>query len=585
MTATCLVICVAAVLSSARVAVVPRPNAVMAGDGEFRLTARTVVVAAGDAAVEAEKLARAMRPATGYDLVVRERAPVGAPTIALHLDEFLARELGPEGYRLEVTPQGVVISAATTAGLFYGGQTLRQLLPPEITGNVRSRRPWTVPSVTIKDRPRFGFRGVLVDPARHFITLADLKTLIDAFAFHKLNVLHIHFTDDQGWRLPIEPTDAELTAFGFERAELDNLVRVGGTRRETMVGRAGTNFEGGQRFDGRPHRGAYTRGEIDELVTYAREHHITIVPEVEMPGHVGAAVAANPSLGNYPDRRLEVNRAWGVHDATLRPTERNIAFMRLVLTKVMQMFPDARYIHIGGDEAPKREWVETGAVAKKRDELRRAGRLEAVLREGPLDTEEHLQAYLVREMAKLVAANGRTLAAWDEVLDAEVPLPKETLAVWSWRDIRRGVAAARSGHPVVMVPTDRCYLDAPPTADPDEPIGQPTVRTIEQTYRFNRDPDPVPDELPQEVTRNLLGPLAAFWGEHAYDFDTLQYFIFTRLPAFAEAAWTDEQLTEAPSAFDVFKRTLAVHERRLDAMGLRHRRPEHPRTRVRDLPN
>ncbi|MEZ0314401.1 MAG: beta-N-acetylhexosaminidase [Myxococcota bacterium] len=563
----------------------PRPNAVVMGRGEFRLSAKTVVVATGDAVVEAEKLAATLRRATGYALTVQAEAPAGAAAIAMRIDSTRAQELGPEGYQLVVTPRGVVMAAATSAGLFYGGQTLRQLLPPEINGANLVRRSWRAPSVDISDRPRFELRGALVDPARHFIALTDLKKLIDGFAFHKLNRVHIHFTDDQGWRLPIEPTDAELTQHALTRAEFDNLIRIGSRRRETMVGRAATTFDGVQRFDGVPHGGSYTRAEIAELVAYTRERHIEIIPEVEMPGHVGAAIAANPGLGNYPERQLEVNRAWGVHEATLRPTERNIAFMRLVIIKVMQMFPDSRLIHIGGDEAPKTEWVATNAVAKKRDELRRAGRLEAVLREGPLDNEEHLQAYLVREMAKLVVANGRTLAAWDEVLDAEVPLPKDKIAVWSWRDIRRGVAAAQAGHPVVMMPTDRTYLDAPPTEDPNEPIGQPAVKTVEQAYAWNRDPDPVPDDLPQEATRNLLGTIAAFWGEHAYDFDTLQYFVFTRLPAFAEAAWTDERLTEAPTALAELKRSLTVHERRFDALGLRYRRPAQPRMRVRDLPN
>ncbi len=572
-------------LGAPLVAVIPQPNSVTTGSGHFRLVAETAIVATADAAPEAEKLAAALRPATGFPFIIEERAPVGARAITMRVDASLAPELGTEGYRLTVTPQEIAIAASSSAGLFYGGQSLRQLLPPDINGGKLVKRAWRVPSVDISDRPRFPFRGALVDPARHFIPLANLEKLIDGFAFHKLNRVHIHFTDDQGWRLPIEPTDAELAEHQLPRADFANLIGIGSQRRETMVGRAGTTFDGAQRFDGVPHGGSYTREEIAELVAYTRDRHMEIVPEVEMPGHLGAAIAANPTLGNYPERRLEVNRAWGVHEAILRPTERNIAFMRLVIIKVMQMFPDSKLIHIGGDEAPKKEWVATNAVAKKREELRRAGRLEEVLREGPLDNEEQLQGYLVREMAKVVVAHGRTLAAWDEVLDAEVPLPKDKIAVWSWRDIRRGVAAARAGHPVIILPTDRNYLDAPPTADPNEPIGQPTVRTLERTYAWNRDPDPVPDDLPQEVTRNLLGTIAAFWGEHAYDFDTLQYVVFSRLPAFAEIAWTDERLTEAPHAFTDFKRRMAVQERRFDALGLRYRRPAHPRMRVRDLPN
>lgn len=534
-------------------------------------------------------MASALRPATGFALPVELESTKGQ-IIALDVETAVAHQLGPEGYRLEITPDRIVITAWEMAGFFYAGQTLRQLLPPQILGAALAERDWPLPCGVIEDRPRFPFRGVHVDPARHFIPLAELKKIIDGIALLKLNRLQVHFTDDQGWRIPIEPTPQDLAKANAElgpgdapltRAEFDALTTVGGRRRETMVGRAYTRFDGEIRYDGTPHEGAYTVAEIEELASYASERHISIVPEIEMLGHMGAAIAANPSLGNYPERQLEVNPRWGVHENILRPTERNIEFLRVVIRKVIEMLRGARYFHIGGDEAPMTEWVATHAVANKREELRRAGRLTAWLEERSLDTEEDLRGYVVRQLA-ITAGD---VAVWDEALDDLGGVPHEHVAVWSWRDVRRGIAAAKADHPVIVAMPDRSYLDRPMTDDPDEPAGQPYVLTLEQVYRFDRDPDPVPADLPPEVARNFQGGVATLWSEHIYDTETLEYFAFSRLPAFAEAMWSARAITQNDAGFADFQRRLPAHKKRLDALGIRHERPESPRLRVRDLPN
>src|SRR6266481_2149428 len=317
-------------------AIVPRPARMTVRPGAFTLTAATAIVTDRATRPLGELLADYLLPATGFRLPVRTggSVPAGAPAISIRLDSALAR-LGDEGYRLDASPSHVAIRAYRAAGAFYGIETLRQLLPPAVFRQAKvDGMAWRIPAVAIEDVPRFAWRGVHLDVARHFMPKEFVKKYIDLAALHKLNRFHWHLTDDQGWRLEIK--------------RYPRLTQVGAWRRETLIGRKDQDSTK-WRFDGQPHGGFYTQDDVREIVAYARARFVTIVPEIEMPGHSQAAIAAYPELGNRGDT-LPVWTSWGV--------DQN------VLTEVMGLFP-GRWIHIGGDEAPKTQW-QASALAQGR---------------------------------------------------------------------------------------------------------------------------------------------------------------------------------------------------------------------------
>src|SRR5881392_2421479 len=413
-------------------AIVPRPAHVTPQPGAFTLRAGTVIVTDRALRKVGELLRDYLFPATGLRLGVATAAPAGTPAISIRLDSTLAR-LGDEGYRLDVSRSRVAIRAYRAAGAFYGIETLRQLLPPAIFRQAEMAGvAWSVPGIAIEDLPRFAWRGVHLDVARHFMPKEFVKKYIELAALHKLNRFHWHLTDDQGWRLEIK--------------QYPRLTQVGAWRRQTIIGRPDKDSTT-WRFDGQSHGGFYTQDDIREIVAYARARFVTFVPEIEMPGHSQAAIAAYPELGNRGDT-LPVWTRWGVDENILNPGDATIQFEQNVLTEVMALFP-GRWIHIGGDEAPKTQW-KASPLAQAR--MRQLG----------LKSEDELQSWFTRRMDEFLTAHGRRLVGWDEILEGGLA---PNAVVMSWRGVDGGIAAARAGHDVVMAPGSHTYFDHYQAAD------------------------------------------------------------------------------------------------------------------------
>jgi hexosaminidase len=448
-------------------------------------------------------------------------------TIRLELDDTLGRE----AYRIEITPMLARITGGGAAGVQYGLQTLRQLLPPATYAKARTRSgPWAVPCLAVEDAPRFGWRGVLLDVARHFLPKAEVLRFIDLLALHKLNVLTLHLTDDQGWRFAVP---------GWPR-----LTEVGAWRAASPVGHHRHGLS-----DARPHGGFYQREELAEIVAYAADRGVTVVPEVDLPGHVQAAVAAYPELGNT-GRRLEVATTWGISRHVLNLSDRALAFCRDVLDEVCAIFP-AEYISIGGDECPLDEW-RTGPAAQ--------ARIAAAGLAGP----EQLQPWFTAQLAAHLRTHGRRLLGWDEILDGGAPAGATVAA---WRGPAATVRAVRAGHEVIACPDTAVYLDYRQSTHPDEPVPVGPLLTLEDVYAFN----PVPPGLTVAESDRIVGVQACLWSEYIDSVRALDYQAFPRLCALAEVAWSGPGYPESD-----FAGRLRVHKGRLRAYGVEYRRDTGP---------
>ena len=440
-----------------------------------------------------------MNIVTGFKLVTHEFST--SDTINSVLFQLSPAVDNPEGYRLTISPKSIRISANSAAGLFYGLQTLYQLLPPEIYGMQHAERlKWSAPSVRIIDSPRFVYRGVHLDVCRHFFPVEFIKKYIDAMAIHKLNSFHWHLTDDQGWRIEIK--------------KYPKLTEIGSKRDETLVGQYTEHFP--QQFDGKPYGGFYTQKEAREIVAYAKDRFITVIPEIEMPGHAQAAIAAYPFLSCTPDSLVKVATKWGIFKDVYCPTDTTFHFLEDVLTEVMDIFP-SKYIHIGGDECPKNRWK-----ANKECQF-----LIKTLR---LKDEDGLQSYFVERIEKFVNSKGRQIIGWDEILDGGLA-PNAT--VMSWRGNAGGIAAAKSGHDVIMTPGDYCYFDKYQA----DPISEPTTiggyLPLSKVYQF----EPVPPELSTEEGKHILGAQANVWTEYMPTEKSVEHMAFPRVSALAEVLW------------------------------------------------
>lgn len=519
-----------------RVSIVPIPARMRLREGQFAISSRTRILAGPDEIAEARKLVDALAPALGYRLRIRtprRQAAAGRRSsnhIALSLDSGLADRLGDEGYLLEVTPRLMEISAAGPAGLFYAGQTLRQLLPPAVLRKAAvSGVTWAVPCVSIEDRPRFRWRGLLLDPARHFIPKSAVLTMIDAMALHKLNSLQPHLTDDQGWRIEIR--------------KYPRLTEVGAWRKETLVGHG---RDEPKRFDGRIHGGYYTQDDIREIVRYAADRHINVLPEIEMPGHARAAISAYPQLGCNPGRQLEPWTVWGVCPDIFAPTDHTVAFLRDVLAEVLELFP-SQFIHVGGDEAVKDQWKASEAIQER-------------IRELGLKDEHEMQSWFIRQMDVFLSERGRRLIGWDEILEGGLA-PGAT--VMSWRGKSGGIAAAQAGHDVVMAPTSHTYLDYYQGPPEKEPLAIGGMLTLETVYSW----EPIPEELTPEQARHILGGQGQLWSEYLPNPRHVQYMAFPRAAALAEVLWSPKERRN----YDDFLARLRKHLQRLEVMDVQYR--------------
>ncbi|MFJ3440104.1 beta-N-acetylhexosaminidase [Streptomyces sp. NPDC086081] len=514
---------------------IPAPVRIETGNGPgFVLGTGTGLEAGPGAEPAARWLRAAVGAATGLPLDARTGGTGG---LQLRIRPGLG---GPEAYRLTVDAGRVLVEGADAAGLFWGAQTFRQLLGPEAfrRAPVSGRRAWELPAVTVEDAPRFRWRGLMLDVARHFMPKEGVLRYLDLMAAHKLNVFHFHLTDDQGWRVEIE-RHPRLTGIGSWRA------------------RTKTGHRASPLWEEKPHGGYYTQDDIREIVAYAAERHITVVPEIDVPGHSQAAIAAYPELGNtdvIDTSALSVWDTWGINPNVLAPTDTTLRFYEGVLEEVLALFP-SEFVHIGGDECPKEQW-------------RRSETAQARIRELGLADEDELQSWFVRHFDTWLAARGRRLIGWDEILEGGLA---EGAAVSSWRGYAGGIAAARAGHDVVMCPEQQVYLDHRQAPGPDEPVPIGWVRTLEDVYRF----EPVPPELTPEEARHVLGTQANLWTEVMEDQARVDYQAFPRLAAFCEVAWS---ALPAPAERDFagFERRMTAHYRRLDALGVAYRPPAGP---------
>ncbi|GAA2025415.1 beta-N-acetylhexosaminidase [Pseudokineococcus marinus] len=505
-------------------ALLPRPQHLTTGDGELVLDAGTRVAAPDELSDVLALLQAALRPATGLPL--REGGDDAAIRLALDAD------LGPEAYTLSTGPDGAVVRGGDRAGVFYGCQALLQLLPPTVhrRAAVTGER-WALPAVEVRDAPRFGWRGVMLDVARHFMPKHDVLRFIDLMAMHRLNTLHWHLTEDQGWRIEIR--------------KYPRLTEVGAWRRETQVGASEESPS-----DGRPHGGYYTQDDVREVVAYAAARGITVVPEIETPGHVQAALAAYPELG-VTGEQLDVFTRWGIDPNVLNMEESTVDFFTDVLDEVMELFPST-FIGIGGDECPRDQW-------------RTDPRTQERMRELGVEREADLQTWFMRRLDDHLTARGRRSFGWDEILEGELA-PTATVA--SWRGMAGAVTAARRGHDVVACPDDLVYLDYRQSEMPNEPIPVATPLTVEDVYTSF---EPVPPQLSPEEARHVLGGQANIWTEHADSPRTVDYLVFPRLCAVAEVLWADGERD-----LDDFQRRLDAHLERLDAVGVEYRRDSGP---------
>ncbi|MFE2966089.1 beta-N-acetylhexosaminidase [Streptomyces sp. NPDC059340] len=528
--------------------VIPAPRAV---EGPMRcgveLDAETTLWAAPGTGATERWLRATLGAALGLPL------PPGPQDARNAVRLLLDDTLEPEAYKLGVVVNwGIEIRGGSAAGVFWGAQTLRQLLGPDAfrRAPVRPGRTYGIAHQIIEDAPRFPWRGVMLDVSRHFMPKDGVLRHLDLMAAHKLNVFHFHLTDDQGWRVQIK--------------RYPKLTEVGSWRARTKFGHRASLL-----WEEKPHGGFYTQDDIREIVAYAAERHISVVPEIDIPGHSQAAIAAYPELGNtdvIDTTSLTVWDTWGISKNVLAPTDNTLRFYEGVFEELLELFPvDAGprtpfapfsgFVHIGGDECAKDQWKQSPTA-------------QARIRELGLADEDELQSWFIRHFDNWLSARGRRLIGWDEILEGGLAAGA---AVSSWRGYQGGITAARAGHDVVMCPEQQVYLDHRQAAGPDEPVPIGYVRTLEDVYRF----EPVPPELTETEARHVLGTQANVWTEAMEDPARVDYQTFPRLAAFAEVAWS---ALPAPAERDFadFERRMAAHYGRLDALGVAYRPPTGP---------
>lgn len=482
--------------SSQNFHIIPLPKALKPlGGAPFRLTARTPLVADGDSAhIVSRFFADKLRQATGYALPLSTGSRAVSRGIFARIDPKLP--LGEEGYRLTATARGVELVGRTARGLFYAYQSLLQLLPAE----VESPRPvagitWQLPAVEILDEPAFAYRGLMLDACRHFLSVEEMKKHIDLISLFKINRLHWHLTEDQGWRIEIKRYP-RLTDIASKRVE----------------------------WDGSIYGGYYTQDEIREVVAYAKERFVTIIPEIELPGHSLAAITAYPWLACFPEARTyEVRNHWGVENDVLCPgKESTFDFLQGILEEVLPLFPDSEYIHIGGDECPKVRWK---ACPRCQERIRQEG----------LKDEDELQSYVIRRIQRLLAQYGKKLVGWDEILEGGLA-PSAT--VMSWRGEEGGIRAANMGHDVIMTPASGgLYVDHYQGDPKIEPVAIGGYAPLAKTYAY----DPVPAAIAPEKRHHIRGAQVSLWTAYLYRPELVDYRAYPRLLALAELTWTPRE--------------------------------------------
>ena len=520
-------------------ALIPAPTSVKVGDEAISLHDGLRIEADDELAGVGRWFRQVIEQATGWRVEVSGRVGSAAESgnvIRLVLDQG---RLPAEAYRLRVGRDAVTVTAGGGVGVFYGLQTLRQLLPDWTwrTAGVAPATPIEVMGIDISDAPAFAWRGVHLDVSRHFMPKNFVLKLIDLISMHKCNVLHLHLTDDQGWRVPVE---------AYPR-----LVEVGAWRRESA---AGHYLEG--RYDGQPHGGFYSADDLREIVGYARDRFVDVLPEIDMPGHMLAAIAAYPELGNTHDAH-EVLTGWGISPHVLNLEPATLKFCTDVLDEVIELFPFG-FVHVGGDECPTTEWEASEAA-------------QALIAKENLGSVRQLQAWFTARMAAHLSGRGRRLVGWDEILEGGAP---QGAVVMSWRGEEGGIEAASAGHDVVMAPQQWLYLDWAYADDPREPLAIRAAISVERVWSY----DPVPESIPENQRHHVLGAQCQLWTEYVPTPEHAEYLYFPRVSAFSETLWRGAATRdlEGQRSFAEFESRLRQHLRRLDAIGVNYRPLEGP---------
>jgi hexosaminidase len=513
------------------VSIIPQPAHAQFNNASFSVTSQTRILAEkgnGEALRIATMLANKLNTAAGLQLKAIESSTQNELGAILFSTQDADPSLGREGYLLSVTDKGVIVTASNAAGLFYGYQTICQLLPPQIQSPKKVNDvEWKISGAEIRDVPRFAWRGMHLDVGRHFVSIDFIRKYIDLMAMHKLNVFHWHLTEDQGWRIEIK--------------KYPRLTEVGAWRKESLVGHYNDKPH---RFDGIKHGGFYTQAEAKAIVAYAQERFIIVVPEIEMPGHASAAIAAYPELG-VTGKQIPVATWWGVFPDIFNVEESTFTFLENVLTEVMEIFP-SEYIHIGGDEAIKDQWKASDRVQQRMKEV------------GAKD-ENELQSYFVQRIEKFINSKGRKMVGWDEILEGGLA-PNAT--VMSWRGTEGGVAAAKAGHDVIMTPIQSVYFWWYQGDPKKEPLAAGGYIPMQKVYEY----EPVPAELTAEEAKHVLGAEACAWAEYMEDEKKVEYMVFPRMSALAEIVWSPKETKNWPG----FKKRMTRQLQRYDAYGVNY---------------
>lgn len=512
---------------SSEINIIPKVRSVESRSGEFLLDRTTRIVARSSAEKRsADALNQILQNRFGFKLKV---------TGNTQSNSIVFEDAGPMGHDdLSVPPGEYVLNIATDQirirgheiGRFYAIQSLSQLLPATRTDRI------ALPALKIDDAPRFRYRGMHLDISRHFQPVQFVKRYIDLMSQYKFNFFHWHLTDDQGWRIEIK--------------KYPKLTELGSKRPETVKERNLTPYIG----DGIPHGGYYTQKEIKDVIEYAKARHITVIPEIELPGHASAAIAAYPHLGCKTDYQYKVQTTWGIFKETFCPTDETFKFLEDVLEETIELFKDSPYIHIGGDEVLKDHWKESAFVQelKKKENLK---------------DEHEVQSYFVRRIEKFINSKGKKIIGWDEILEGGLA-PNAT--VMSWRGMKGGIEAAKAKHDVIMTPTDFVYFDYGQGDPAYEPLNIGSYVPLEKVYSF----EPVPKELTPEEAKYIIGGQANVWTEYIKTASHVEYMAFPRMLALAEVVWSRAE----DRNYADFLRRLNAHLPRLDVQNVNYRIPE-----------
>lgn len=516
---SCLILLLPLYLAGQEINIIPKPVEMKIGNGSFILNNSTFIIANKADTKEADYLNSYLEKFYKLDLKIKNINPFGdqAKNCIILLGRIYPEGHGAGYYRFNVDKEQIYIGGVDGPGLFYGMQTLIQLLPiPNTNSKIQ------IPCVTITDYPRFSYRGIHLDVSRHFFPIDYIKKFIDLLALHKMNYFHWHLTDDQGWRIEIK--------------KYPKLTQIGAWRDGTIIGKyPGTGN------DSIHYGGFYTQEQIKEIVKYAAERYITVIPEIDMPGHDMAALAAYPQLGTRPDSVYKVAQTWGIFgkmNNVLAPSEFTFQFIQDVLDEVMDLFP-SKYIHIGGDEVFKKWWQDCSSCQQ-------------FMKEQGLKDEHELQSYFIKRIEKYVNSNGRTIIGWDEILEGGLA---PNAAVMSWRGEKGGIDAAKQNHFVVMTPNETLYFNRS-QMEHDDSLTANGYIPIEKVYNY----EPVPKELDSIQAKYILGAEGCLWSEYIANTMKLEYQLFPRIAALSEVVWSNKENRN----WDDFKKRMITQFKRYD---------------------